>query len=290
MVGVGFIAQKKFKMDTLSLSRLNIYVFIPALLFVKVYEAEVSMAFVGTVVSYILIIEILMLILGEVVSRVYNYPRSIKKAFCNTLTFFNSGNYGLPLIHLAFGGNMLATTAQVFIMLTQNISTSTLGVFQASSGKSSYRQALKNVLKMPSIYMLALATVMKLSGFVMPEPALVSIRYLTDCFIGFALVTLGAQLAEITAKFDIKAVSLSSGIRLILSPILGFLIIKLLGVQGELSKSLIIGVATPTAVNTAILAREFDNEPEYAAQNVFVSTLLSPITLSVLIFLLNKYM
>ncbi len=147
-----------------------------------------------------------------------------------------------------------------------------------------------NILVMPSIYVLAAVVLVKTSGFIIPEPVLSPLRYLSTGFIGFALLTLGVQLAEVTAKINIKAVLLSSSIRLLVSPALGFLLILLLGVHGELAKAMIIGVATPTAVNTAILAREFDNEPEYAAQNVLVSTLLSPITLSILIFILNRYM
>ena len=290
LVAAGYIAQKKLRMDARTFSRANIYLFIPAVLFMKIYEAKVSIAFIGQVVAYIMAVQAFMLLLGELLSRLNKYPRSKKKAFCNTLLFFNSGNYGLPLIDLVFKGNAIASASQIFIMLTQNITTSTFGVFQASSGKSSYKQALKNVLIMPSLYVLTVVIIVKVTGFTVPDPILTPLRYLSEGFIGMALLTLGVQLAEVTAKINIKDVLLSSGIRLVLSPALGFLLVLLLGVQGDLAKAMIIGVATPTAVNTAILAREFDNEPEYASQNVLVSTLLSPITLSILIFLLNKYM
>jgi len=290
LVAAGYIAQKKLRMDARTFSRANIYLFIPAVLFMKIYEAKVSIAFIGQVVAYIMAVQAFMLLLGELLSRLNKYPRSKKKAFCNTLLFFNSGNYGLPLIDLVFKGNAIASASQIFIMLTQNITTSTFGVFQASSGKSSYKQALKNVLIMPSLYVLAVVIIVKVTGFTVPDPILTPLRYLSEGFIGMALLTLGVQLAEVTAKINIKDVLLSSSIRLVLSPALGFLLVLLLGVQGDLAKAMIIGVATPTAVNTAILAREFDNEPEYASQNVLVSTLLSPITLSILIFLLNKYM
>jgi predicted permease len=143
---------------------------------------------------------------------------------------------------------------------------------------------------MPYVYVLAVVAVVKVTGCIVPEPILIPLRYLSSGFIAIALLTLGVQLAEVTTKLNLKAVMLSSSIRLVLSPLLGLALVLLLGVQGDLAKALIIGVATPTAINTAILAREFDNEPEYAAQNVFMSTLLSPITLSVIIFLMNKYM
>jgi predicted permease len=288
LVSIGFGAQKLLRMDSRTFSRLNIYILIPAVLFVKIYEAHVSLRFVGQVLSFIIIVELLMYALGEGLARLLKYPRGIRKAFCSSLLFFNSGNYGLPLIELVFNGNPIATASQVFVMLTQNISTSTFGVFQASSGKSSYRQALQNMLVMPSLYVLTVVLIVKGCNVKVPMSLMMPLKYISGGFVGLALITLGVQLAEVKAKFRVKDVLLASLIRLILSPLLGFGLVWLLGIHGILAKSLIIGVATPTAVNTAILAREFDNEPEYAAQMVLVSTLFSAITLSTLIYLLNN--
>jgi predicted permease len=288
LVSIGFGAQKLLRMDSRTFSRLNIYILIPAVLFVKIYEAHVSLRFVGQVLSFIIIVELLMYALGEGLARLLKYPRGIRKAFCSSLLFFNSGNYGLPLIELVFNGNPIATASQVFVMLTQNISTSTFGVFQASSGKSSYRQALQNMLVMPSLYVLTIVLIVKGFAIKVPFQLMMPLKYISGGFVGLALITLGVQLAEVKAKFRVKDVLLASLIRLILSPLLGFGLVWLLGIHGILAKSLIIGVATPTAVNTAILAREFDNEPEYAAQMVLVSTLFSAITLSTLIYLLNN--
>jgi predicted permease len=175
------------------------------------------------------------------------------------------------------------------VMLIQNISTSTFGVFQVSSGKSGYRQALQNMLVMPSLYVLAVVLLVKGFAIKLPDQLLQPLRYISGGFVGLALITLGVQLAEVKAKFRVHDVFLASLIRLVLSPLLGFLLVRLLGIHGMLAKSLIIGVATPTAVNTAILAREFDNEPEYAAQIVLVSTLFSVVTLSTIIYLLHYW-
>jgi predicted permease len=41
----------------------------------------------------------------------------------------------------------------------------------------------------------------------------------------------------------------------------------------------------PTAVNTALLAMEFDNEPRFASQTVFYTTILSVVTVSFTIYL-----
>lgn len=287
LIAVGYIAQKKLQMDSRTFSRINIYILVPAVLFQKIYTAEVSLQFFWTMVVYILGMDLLMFLISELISRVCRYPRGIKKAFCNSLLFFNSGNYGLPLADLAFKGNPLATTSQVFIMLIQNITTNTFGVFQASTGNSSPRKALKNILAMPSLYVLFLVLVVKLLKFQVPEQIMVPMQYITQGFIGLALITLGVQLADIKVKIRFGDVFLSSFIRLAAAPFLGYLFVMALGIKGILAQSMIIGVSTPSAVNTAIIAKEFDNEPEYASQIVMVSTILSTLTVSVVIYLIR---
>lgn len=288
LVAIGFTAQKKLKMDSRTFSRINIYILIPAVLFIKIYNTDITLKFFGLLLFYIIIMEILMLILGELVSKVFKYPLGKRKAFCNSLLFFNSGNYGLPLVDLAFQGNPVATTSQLLIMIVQNVTTNTFGVFQASSGNNlPYKQIFKNIIQMPSIYALACVLVVKIAGIKVPEQVLVPLQYISQGFIGLALITLGVQLAEIKARFKLGDMLASSFIRLALSPLLGFLFVMALGVKGILAQSMILGVSMPSAVNTAIIAKEFDNEPEFASQIVLVSTVLSPLTISAIIYLIR---
>lgn len=287
LIATGFVAQKKLKMDPRTFTRINMYILVPAVLFMKIYTADVSLGFFGQMVFYIMVIQGLMLLMGEGVSRIFHYPRSIRKTFCNSLLFFNSGNYGLPLVELLYKGNPLATTAQIFIMLIQNITTNTFGVFQASSGSAGYKKALKNIFQMPTLYILAVVILVKVSHLEVPGQILTTLGYISNGFVGLALITLGVQLAEVEFDLKLNDIFLSCLIRLILSPVLGYVLIRVMGIQGVLAQSLIIGVSTPSAVNTAIIAREFDNEPAYASQIVFASTILSVFTIPVIVYLVG---
>jgi predicted permease len=121
----------------------------------------------------------------------------------------------------------------------------------------------------------------------LPEYVLMPMRNISKGFVAVALITLGVQLAEVKVAFRIREVLLSSFIRLIIAPALGVVLLYIMGVEGILAKSLILGVATPAAASTAIFAKEFNNEPEYASQIVFISTILSSITISGIIYLLD---
>ena len=57
-------------------------------------------------------------------------------------------------------------------------------------------------------------------------------------------------------------------------------IIFIFKVDGIVAQALLIGSAMPTSVNSAVIAQEYDNHPDLAAQIVLFSTLISAITVS----------
>ncbi|KAA2302259.1 AEC family transporter, partial [Clostridioides difficile] len=72
-------------------------------------------------------------------------------------------------------------------------------------------------------------------------------------------------------------------LRLLIGPAIGISIVLLLGLEGIAAQALIIASGMPTGVNASILAEEYDNEPDFAAQTVLISTLLNIITITALI-------
>lgn len=287
LIGIGFGARKIFFIDLKSLTKLNVYVFVPPVLFVKIYETRVTFGLFVAVAGFVLAICLIMYVLSLVVSRLFKYPAGEKIAFTNAMLFFNSGNYGLPLVALAFNGNPLAMTVQIFIMLVQNVLTNTLGVFNASSSGKDYKRALKNVFMMPSIYVIFAVIIVKGLNVSIPGPIMAPLESITNAFIAVALVTLGVSLAEVKIRFDLRNIITASLIRLVIAPLAAFFLVNLMGLEGILAKALILGVSTPSAVTTAIIAKEFDNKPEFASEAVFFTTLISSITIPVIIYLLG---
>lgn len=290
LIAVGFIANKRLNLDSRTFARIFIYIFVPAIFFTKIYYATVISKDVWLILAYVMAIQLLMLVISELGARIFSYSRNRKKALGNSLMFFNSGNYGLPLADLVFKGLPDAMTIQVLIMLIQNVTSNTFGVFQASSAHSTRWKSLLNMLELPTLYVLATVAVVKIFSIAVPEQILVPLKYISDGFIGIALIGLGVQLAEIRLDFKFGDMLFPCCIRLLLSPLLGYLLVLGLGIKGILAQSMVIGVATPTAVNTAILALQYDNEPEYAARVVYFTTLFSPVSLSLVIYCATTYL
>ena len=58
-----------------------------------------------------------------------------------------------------------------------------------------------------------------------------------------------------------------------------------MGIDGVVGQTLFIASAMPTSVNSSVIAQEYDNYPELAAELVFLSTLFSAITVVIVIYL-----
>ena len=197
----------------------------------------------------------------------------------------NSGNYGLPLIELVLGRQFVGF--QALVLALNNVLTFTVGIWLLARSQLSISEATKRVLSMPLIYAVLFGILLSATQTSLPKPFLVSLRYLGDGLIPVALVTLGVQLAE---QFEFRngiALSVAAILRLIASPLSMFAIVYLLGISPELGRVLILGASVPTAVNTALLAIEFGVNPSLASAIVMVTTLLSPITVTVTAFLVT---
>jgi predicted permease len=78
-------------------------------------------------------------------------------------------------------------------------------------------------------------------------------------------------------------VLLAVGISLLVTPFVALGLAAALGVTGPARQAAVILSSMPVAVMTTILALEFEMAPEFATSAVFLSTMLSPLTLAPLI-------
>jgi malate permease and related proteins len=73
--------------------------------------------------------------------------------------------------------------------------------------------------------------------------------------------------------------------RLVISPCIALLLIFLLGLTGTIAQALFIASSFPTSRNSALLALEYNNHPDIASQAVLLTTILSSITVTFVIYL-----
>lgn len=286
---LGYLLQGKFQLSIYSLSKVQIFVFIPSLVFLNIYNSTLDKSLMSSIVLYTSILFFVFIALATFVSRILKLEKTKEKAFVNSISLRNQGNFGIPLIALLYvsRSSEYAMSIHMIGLMTTTILMYTVGLYNASSGSYTGKEALKNILKLPIMYVMLLAVLARQFAIVIPDPQIATLTYLSKAVVPLALITLGAQLKETKFDFSDKTVYLGNFLRLIISPILAYLLCILMNIDGIARDVLIIGAATPTAVNSVLLAIEFNGNSDYASQTVFTSTLLSSITLAIVINILQ---
>ena len=77
------------------------------------------------------------------------------------------------------------------------------------------------------------------------------------------------------------------GLRLLVGPLIATALIPVFGFTGQEATIMIVSSSFPTAVNTALIAHEFQADSHFAAAAVFYSTLFSMFTVTILIAVLR---
>lgn len=226
-----------------------------------------------------------MLFLSLAISKLLRLPQALTSAFVLSVSFINSGNYGLSLNHFALGETGLLWASIFFI--TSALWANSAGVYIASAGRMEPLQALKNLAKVPAVYAIFLSLLLRALDISLPQAVSRPIELLAAAMIPMMLLVMGMQISKAGAPKRLGLLSIVVALRLVLAPIAAWVVAGALNMPMIGRQVGILESAMPTAVLVSILAIQYDTEPEFVTGAVLVSTLLSPITLTPLLYLIG---
>jgi predicted permease len=292
---LGYVLNRAFKLDIFTLTKFNLYVFVPIFVFVNLYTTPIDLTLLKAFLFGIMLL-ITNMLAASLAARIRGYDLRTTSAFKNAVMFYNSGNIGVPLITLVFSSAPyvfdgqapyldLALTTQIMILVVQNVTTNTIGVFNAGRAYLNWKESLRTILHMPTVYAIPTAFILKsLSIDLTAAPFWPGFLFIRQGLISIALLTLGVQLSRTSFNLKDKEIYLAVAMRLIGGPVLALILIRLFGFTGVVAQALMISSSVPTAVNTALIAVEFDNRPDFASQAVMLATVFSAVTLTFVIY------
>ena len=295
IIALGFVLSKKFDFNIYTLSKMNFYIFVPAFIFVNLYTADLEMN-MFKVLIFCIIYLVINDLLARLIARIRNYDMGLTNAFKNSIMFNNSGNIGLSLITLVFSSAPFviegktpylgqAIAAQIIILVFMNLTMNTIGFYNAGRATRNVKDSIKQIFSLPSIYVIPLALLFKYTQLdITITPLWPALVYIKNGLVPISLITLGVQLSKTEFKFRDMNAHIAVFTRLIVGPILALGFIYLMNFTGVVAQTILIAYSVPTAVNTALIAIECDNNKDFASQVVMMATVLSAITLTLAIY------
>lgn len=286
IAAVGFFMERRVVGSVTVLSAVSFNVLSPCLVFSQLVTTDMSGANVSRMALYCVLLTAVMGTAGRLAAIPLGLDRRTLSSFLLVVMFSNSGNYALPVILFALGREALSYASVYFV--TGGIIVYTVGVFIAASGQRSLRRALTGIVRVPALYALAAAGLIALTKAEPPLWLMRPVGMLSDAALPVMLLVLGMQLKRAVRPERPRAVAVAVALSLLVAPLAGIVLTTIIGLSAAARDAAIVLSAMPAAVITTVLALEFDLDSNLVTSVVFVSTLLSPLTLALILMYLRN--
>ena len=204
-----------------------------------------------------------------------------------TMTIFsNIGFMGFPVIDAMYGSEALLYATMFLIPFNVLIYTYGISVMKKQGEKTGFQiQKILNV----GVISCVVALVIYLTGIPMPVVIENSVDSISSLTAPLSMMVIGDSLTKINLKklFCNGRMLVFSAIKLLLIPIAGVSLIKLLGLNPLLTGVCMIMLATPVGSMNAMLAQEYGGDYELASQGVTITTLLAVVTMPLVSMLMG---
>lgn len=294
ILGLGYFLNKIRLFDTelnQKLNKLLLNVTTPALIMASVGSLEPSDNISEVLVVFLVAVTIFAILpfLSYILVKIMRIPSHQKGLYMFMTIFSNIGFMGFPVMKSIFGNQAVFYTS-IFNMIF-NFLVFTLGVFLINYGtEKEVKPNLKNLLT-PGIISSIIAIIIYFLRIPIPTILVSSFDMVGSITTPIAMMLIGSTLANIDIKevFTEFRIYPYTIVKQILIPLAAYPILNYF-----ISDPLILGVALinlamPVANSAVLFATQYDGDLKLAAKSVFITTLLSVVTipLTVSMFLIK---
>jgi len=233
-----------------------------------------------TSIAYIL--TILMCILT---AKGLRFDQNTSAVFISLIVFGNVGFMGYPVVKAFF-----AETGVFYATASNLVFTAFLWTYGILLFDKQGKIHLKKLLNLGSISTL-IAILIFVFQISLPYSLQTAFDHIGKMTTPLSMLLIGALIAEIDASKLVsdKRVYLVSAIRLIIIPLATACILKFMGFNAMVISICTLLAAMPSGATNAIFATQFDIEPLFASAGVFITTLLSILTLPFTVYMLTNF-
>ena len=210
----------------------------------------------------------------------------MKKDYIRELPTFilpNTGNMGIPICLFAYGemGMGIAAAISSLVVLLHF----TLNIFLAKRAFD-----FQTIFKSPAFYAIIITVLFLYFEQPVPQFVMNTVMLLAYGMIVMILMSLGVALTQMKV-FSFKDAVITSTGRVILGPIIGFILIKIFGLSGVSAGVILIQSSMPSAILCYLVASMYS--PKIIVDNIsstiVVSTIMSLVTIPITLFFALKY-
>ena len=281
IIGIGyFLGKKNPKLDTSFITNYAANFGTPSLVIFALTSTGISFSLFAEYFVYSLILLTSFGIVGLI------FLILMKKDYIRELPPFilpNTGNMGIPICLFAYGKLGMGVAAAISSLVV--VLHFTLNIFLAKKKFDLYV-----IIKSPAFYTILITIGFLYFNISMPQFVLNTVMLLAYTMIVLILMSLGIGLTQMKV-FSFGSSIITSIGRVIVGPIIGFIVIKIFNLSGFAAGVLLIQSSMPSAILCYLVASMYS--PKEIVDNIssmiVVSTLISLVTVPITVFIALKY-
>jgi predicted permease len=280
VIGVGYyLGKKNPKFDTNFITNFAGNIGTPAMIFYTVTTTGITFNIFIQYFVYALIMIGGFAVIGLIALSLLKKDLSMELP---SLILPNTGNMGIPICLFAYGTQGLGVASAIASVII--LFHFTLGVFLAKK-----KFSLDIVVKSPPVYAIIISVVFLYFQIKTPLFIENTTFLLTYATIFLVLMSLGIALTRF--KFSLKNSIILSVCRVILGPLIAFIIIYNFNLSGFAAGVLLIQSAMPSAILNYLVGSMYSPKKivESIASTIVVSTVASFLTIPIIVFIALKY-
>lgn len=227
-------------------------------------------------------IQIICYLLGKVLY--WFAPESQKMVLQYATMCSNAGFMGNPVIEGIYGAEGLLYASVYLIPLRFFMWSAGLLCFT----KTNLKTVLKKLAVHPCIIAVWIGFFLMLTQYQPPSAITRTLKYLSGCTLPVSMLVIGSILAGVRLKSMVSfRILYFTVIRLLLIPLITLGCCRLLQLHDMVTGVCVILAGMPAGSTTAILAEKYGGDAPYASKIVFVTTLLSLVTLPIFFMMME---
>lgn len=233
-----------------------------------------------------------MIILSVFISKIFNVADGKKDVIQIGLILPNTSFMGYPIVLSILGKEALFFAVLGAGLVFEFISW-TYGIYTISRTTAfDFRKSLaKNIIFSPGILSIAIGLLLFILSIKIPEPIHMTMKMLGQATSPLAMLVVGILLSRSNIKECLISVKLYliALTRLLVFPLLIFAVLKTFGFTGMEIIIPVVMLSMPTAAYVAMFSSNVGNDTNLASQIVFISSLLSLITIPIMVMLATRF-
>lgn len=285
LVALGWVSQRYLAFDLDTLTRLQVYVILPAALVHFLTSAEIPLIEIWPTAWFMVLQFAAHYVMGYLLGLALSRDTQMRHMLGWAVAFANSGNYGLPLIALTFPPDFLLH--QTIATSVHTVLISTFGIWLMARGGPMGKSTLGALVATPVLPAVFLGLALKGFEIDLPVALATPLELMGDAFTPMALFLLGAQLTTITAEIARGPLASTAALKLLAAPAATWALAVATGFPDEMVAFFVVGTATPTGILLAIFAAQYRAQAQFSSAIVFFTTVLSALSVTGWIFALK---